>query len=229
MSRQFGSFGGGGGFSGGVFGSGSSGFVPGQFGKRTSSASAPFSPLSLGSAMNLYFNAGLIPGNDGDILATVPNLGTENDYHNIGTGDVTLSVESGEKAVNIPEGAILEGLSTTPALSEWAFYAAVKVGDVYSNKYWFNTFKFSGIKAIILGFVADKFEYYETPRTEVGNASVSAYTLIKCTVGTTAEGEWRFCSQGDTSCKIRAAVAMNRLPTSEEEANLDTWFAQFIG
>jgi hypothetical protein len=189
-------------------------------------ATGGYDPVTaLGSKLIVYLDAEQISGVDGDPVATIPNTGTENDWSKI-DGTVTLSVESGKKAINIAAGGRLQGGSTTPALSTWTFYAVVKmVTDPTENHYVLLTHIFSGSKAIIVGFVDNKFEYYDTPRTEVGNASTGSYQLIKCTVGTTAAGQWLLAGQLDVAFKVRAVIGCNDSLTGGEESALETWLA----
>lgn len=164
-----------------------------------------------------------ISGVDGDPVTTIPNTGSENDWTKI-DGTVTLAVESGKKAIHIASGGRIQGGSTTPALSAWTFYALVKSVTTGSH-YFFRSFMFSGNKAIIVGFAGDIFEYYDTPRTTVGTADFDSYALVKCTVGTTAEGQWRISSDADYECYVRVVVAVNRALTGGEETDLEAWLA----
>jgi chitodextrinase len=189
-------------------------------------AAGGYDPVTaLGSKLIVYLDAEQIAGANGDPVTTIPNTGTENDWSKI-DGTVTLAVESGKKAINIAAGGRLQGGSTTPALSTWTFYAVVKmVTDPTENHYVLLTHIFSGSKAIIVGFVDNKFEYYDTPRTEIGNASTGSYQLIKCTVGTTANGQWLLAGQMDVAFKFRAVIGCNDSLSGGEESALETWLA----
>lgn len=182
---------------------------------------ADYDPVAeLGTDLLVYLDAEEITGSDGDTLTTIQNLGTENDYSTI-AGTVQLSVESGTKAIQILSGGRLQGASTTPALSSWTFYALVKSGDA-SARYFLRTQVFTPNKAIIQGFLGSVWEYYDTPRTTLTSIGTSSYALVKCTVGTTANGQWTI-SDGDWTGKFRVLIGVARSLSGSEEIAIEAW------
>lgn len=61
--------------------------------------------------------------------------------------------------------------------------------------------------AIISEFVAGKWEYYITPRTQIGNTSTTAFQIIKTNVGSSSLGTWFVGSASAAGNPIAADIA----------------------
>jgi len=80
--------------------------------------------------------------------------------------------------------------AVTPSITakaNWTFFAVVKdvaTIDVY------NLAAGNDTHSLISNYVQGRTEYYNSPRTTVGNNSYFDYRILKCTVGDTATGVW---------------------------------------
>lgn len=82
--------------------------------------------------------------------------------------------------------------------------------------------------ALIQGFVAGKWEWYNTPRTQIADINTSAYQVIKASVGATATGVWRLGASTGGSNGWSGFVAEILVYNSVLSAALQAWITTYL-
>lgn len=180
----------------------------------------PFNPLDID--WDVYLDAESIAGSDNDPVSTWNNQGTEADFGATGTARPTLKIISGQKVVRF-DGTTdsLVAASTIPAWATWTCYIVVK--DAATDSAYFLDVGSVGNFAIIRGFAATKWEYYSTPRTEIGTISTVNFHIVKCTVGTTENFAWKIGGTGTWEGDVKLIAAKEGTLTAGESSDFETY------
>ncbi len=153
-------------------------------------AATTFSPADI-AGLTLWLKADAIVGlNDGDPVASWAD---SSGLSNTATGAAIQRPEYKTAIVNSLPVVRFNGTTnylTTPSISAitaWTVFFVSKGTEVAAN-YFLDAA--DGSHSIISNFVAGKFEYYSSPRTVLGDASTSVFSVITCSVGGTSTGTW---------------------------------------
>lgn len=193
----------------------------------------PYSPVTaLGADLVVLIDAANIAGSDNDPITTLVNEGTGPDFGVVEDAvRATLQTVSGDKVirfdgVNDRYGSASSINAMTP---DWTFYLIVKETSATNNQW----VVWAGAEnnSILAGYTDNKWDFFNGATfTEIDDADITNFHIVKCTVGTTATGTWYIgyhhaSAGGFFAGDVKALVAIKRHLTGPEETELEAWLA----